>query len=173
MIVKGMSGIWGSAFALKGDPAGSSTSANCRRVLLFGSNGSIAECAEHRAHHRCQPEKPELRNRPATHEERHTCAACRIHGCVCDGDADEVNQRQGKADGNRCKASRSALIRRAENHQQEEHGHDHFCHECGEQRIPARPLDAKPFAISNPAAPLAITYSTAPAAIAPHTCETM
>ena len=65
---------------------------------------AVEDAAERAADQRRDPEQPELRQRPAADEQRRAGAAGRVDRGVGDRDADEVDQRQAEADGDRGEA---------------------------------------------------------------------
>ena len=70
------------------------------RVVL-GADEPVGQGAEHTADDRRDPEEPQLPDGPAAREERDARAAGRVHRGVRDGNADEVNERESEADGDR------------------------------------------------------------------------
>ncbi len=91
-----------------------------------------------------------LRERPTAHIHGHAGAACRIHRGVRDRDADQVNQRECQADGDRREAGRRTLVRGAEDDREEHRRHHDFARERRLHRILSRRMLAKPFD-ANPA----------------------
>ena len=76
---------------------------------------AVKKAREGSPEERENPEKPELRDRPAAREHGRSGTARRIDRRVGHGNADEVNQREGEPDRDAGKANGSALVRGAEN----------------------------------------------------------
>src|ERR1019366_4024001 len=155
----------------------------CRLLLLnlayrfvAACNKGIDDARERPAGNWRQPEEPQLTDRPSADKHRGTGAARRIHREIGNRDADQVDQRQPKADGDRREALRGAPVGGAQNNHQEHEGEHHFGHQTGFQRIAAGEFSANPLQAnppnSNPGLPVAITYSTAAPAMPPSTCAT-
>src|SRR5215813_13276446 len=87
------------------------------------------------ADERRQPEEPELLDGPPTDEQGRCCAACGIDGCVGDGDADQVDEGQCKADSEPSEPGGRASVGRAENHNEKHERHHNLCDERGEEGI--------------------------------------
>ena len=80
----------------------------------------INDAGQRRADDGREPEEPELLNRPAADEQRRTRAARGVDRKIRDRDADEMDEREPEADSDGREALRGALVRRAEDDQQEE-----------------------------------------------------
>ncbi len=89
---------------------------------LLAAKPAMDRAEEQAADDRRHPGQPELAERPATREHRDAGAARRIDRGVGDRGADQVDQRQGEADGERPEAGRGSRIGRAEDHDQEKPG---------------------------------------------------
>ena len=87
-------------------------------------DAAIRHRSKDRAENRRNPEEPELADRPSAGEERNARASRGVDGRIGHGNADEVDQRQRKTDGERRKACRRAFVGRAEDDDKEEHRHD-------------------------------------------------
>ena len=67
-------------------------------------NRLVYEARDCGADHRSQPEQPELLKGPASDEQRGCSAARRIDRGVRHRDADQMDQREGEADGEACES---------------------------------------------------------------------
>ena len=81
------------------------------RSVLAAGDGAVDQRAQQGADDRRHPEQPQLRERPAADEDRHAGAARRVHRGVGHRDADQVDQRQAQADGDRREALRARACR--------------------------------------------------------------
>ena len=68
----------------------------------------VHQAGQHRADDWRQPEHPELLERPPAHEHRRAGRPGRVHRRVGDRDADEVDERERQADGQRGEARRAS-----------------------------------------------------------------
>jgi len=84
-----------------------------------------------------------LLERDASLQQGRPGAARRVDRGVGDRDADQVDQGQAEANGDRTEAGRGPLVGGADDHEQEHQGHDHFRDESGLQRVTARRMLAK------------------------------
>ena len=101
--------------------------------LFFFEEQRINKSGQSRTNYWGDPKEPELMQRPAVHEKRRSGAAGRVHRQVVNGYADQVNEREAKANGNSRKPQRCATIRSAHNDEQEEESEHNLRHETSTQ----------------------------------------
>src|SRR5688572_30463192 len=65
-------------------------------LLLSSGNHRIDGTGHDGADHGCEPEKPELLQRPAADEECRAGAACGVHGEIGHGNTDQMDERESK-----------------------------------------------------------------------------
>src|SRR5262245_6324851 len=95
---------------------------------LCSEDCSIDDCAGKPTCKWRDPAEPQLIYRPTADEDRRTCAARGVDGCVGYGNADQVNERQAQPDRDGSKSLGRALISRAEDDEQKEQGQHQFSH---------------------------------------------
>jgi hypothetical protein len=108
------------------------------RLLRGGEEGARNEASYDGSGDGRDPEQPELRQRPGSLKDCRAGGAGRIDGGIRHRDGDEVDERETESDGDGREAFGCALVRRAEDDEQEEEGEQELCDEAGEQRIAAR-----------------------------------
>ena len=77
--------------------------------VVLVADQAIGQGAEYRTENRRDPEQPQLGNRPVADVQGDRGAARRVHRGVGDRDADQVDQGQGQADGDRREACGARL----------------------------------------------------------------
>ena len=93
-----------------GELPGQAPHASIPPLVLFevASQERVEDSGQHGAQDRCDPEQPELAERPAADEDRGAGAARGVDREVRDGDPDQVDQREPEADRDRREARRGA-----------------------------------------------------------------
>lgn len=112
-------------------------------LMLIGSglvviDRAMNECADDGADDWRGPEQPELRDRPVADEDCDAGAACGVHRAVGDRDRDQVDEREGEADGDGREALRRAFRGGSEDDHEEEGCREDFGDEAGDHRVLVR-----------------------------------
>ena len=108
------------------------------RERLVRGQPAVDGSGQERTHDRRYPEEPELAEGPSADEQGRAGAPSRVHRRVGHGDADEVDEGQSEADGDRGEARGRSTVSGPEDDQEEEEGQDGLGHESGEQGIAPR-----------------------------------
>lgn len=95
----------------------------------------IGNTSEEGSEDRCDPEKPNLFERPGipAGDTEYKCwpgATCWVDREVRHWDTDQVNEGQSKADSDWGESGRCSLVGRTEDDEQEEEGQHDFCNKC-------------------------------------------
>ena len=82
---------------------------------MLGQNCVVEEPSQQAPDQRRHPEQPQLADSPeiasSRHHDRRASGARRVYRGVSDGDADQVDQREAEADGQRRESLGRALVR--------------------------------------------------------------